>query len=123
MQTNPIAPSEKGTPWLAEKWEWADNYQKLTLTTRANVKWNDDQPFTAGDVAYLLEPGLDLATFAGTSDLPLSVDLAWLSFMVAALIGVVVAAVCAGTWLSLRASVVDALRIGEHWERRTWFRP
>ncbi|HEX6344508.1 ABC transporter substrate-binding protein [Umezawaea sp.] len=52
VQTNPIAPSEKGTPWLAEKWEWADNYQKLTLTTRADVKWNDDKPFTAGDVAY-----------------------------------------------------------------------
>jgi peptide/nickel transport system substrate-binding protein len=52
VQTNPIAPSEKGTPWLAEKWEWADNYQKLTLTTRANVKWSDDKPFTAGDVAY-----------------------------------------------------------------------
>jgi len=65
-------------------------------------------------VAFLLEPGLDLASFAGTKDLPLSVDLAWLSLMVAALIGVVVAAVCAGTWLSLRASVVDALRIGEH---------
>lgn len=52
VQTNPIAPSEKGTPWLAEKWEWADNYQKLVVTTRAGVKWNDDQPFTAGDVAY-----------------------------------------------------------------------
>ncbi|MET1073608.1 MAG: ABC transporter substrate-binding protein [Umezawaea sp.] len=52
VQTNPIAPSEKGTPWLADKWEWADNYQKLTVTTRSDVKWNDDQPFTAGDVAY-----------------------------------------------------------------------
>ncbi len=65
-------------------------------------------------VAFLLEPGLDLASFAGTSGLPLSVDLTWLSLMVAALIGVAVAAVCVGTWLSLRASVVDALRIGEH---------
>jgi peptide/nickel transport system substrate-binding protein len=52
VQTNPIKPSEKGTPWLAEKWEWADNYQKLTLTTRQNVKWSDGKPFSASDVAY-----------------------------------------------------------------------
>ncbi|MFD9733525.1 ABC transporter substrate-binding protein [Umezawaea sp. NPDC059074] len=52
VQTNPIAPSEKGTPWLAEKWEWADNYQKLTITTRKDVKWSDDKPFTAADVAF-----------------------------------------------------------------------
>lgn len=65
-------------------------------------------------VALLLEPGLGLAAFVGTSGLPLFVDWGALSLMVAALIGVVVAAVTGGTWLSRRARLVDALRIGEH---------
>jgi putative ABC transport system permease protein len=65
-------------------------------------------------VAFLLEPGLGLATFVGTSGLPLFVDWTVLSFLAAAMIGVVVVAVTAGTWLSLRVRPVDALRIGEH---------
>ena len=52
VQTNPIAPAKEGTPWLATKWEWADNYTKLTLTNRADVKWSDGQAFSAADVAY-----------------------------------------------------------------------
>lgn len=64
-------------------------------------------------VAFLLEPGLGFAAFVGTSGLPLVVDWVALSLMLAALIGVVVAAVAAGTWLSRRARLVDALRIGE----------
>ena len=64
-------------------------------------------------VAFLLQPGLGFAAFVGTSGLPLFIDWAALALMVAALIGVVVAAVTAGTWLSRRARLVDALRIGE----------
>ena len=64
-------------------------------------------------VAFLLEPGLGFAAFVGTSGLPLVVDWVALLLMLAALIGVVVAAVTAGTWLSRRARLVDALRIGE----------
>jgi putative ABC transport system permease protein len=65
-------------------------------------------------VAILVEPGLGLATFVGTSaGVPLFVDWAALALIVAALIGVVAVAVAAGTWVSRRARVVDALRIGD----------
>ncbi|MGZ6300150.1 MAG: FtsX-like permease family protein, partial [Candidatus Limnocylindria bacterium] len=66
-------------------------------------------------VAILCEPGLGLATFVGISGgVPLAVDWPALALMVAALIGVVAAAIAAGTWLSRRARLVDALRIDEH---------
>jgi putative ABC transport system permease protein len=65
-------------------------------------------------VAILCEPGLGLATFVGTSGgVPLFVDWPALALIAAALVGVVAAAVMAGTWLSRRAALVDALRIGE----------
>lgn len=65
-------------------------------------------------MAILCEPGLRLATFVGTSGrVPLFVDWPALALMVAALIGVVAAAVTGGIWLSRRARLVDALRIGE----------
>ena len=65
-------------------------------------------------VAILCEPGLGLATFVGSSqDVPLFVDWTALAVLAAALIGVVVAAVAAGTWLSRQGRLVDALRIGD----------
>ena len=65
-------------------------------------------------MAILCEPGLGLATFVGTSArVPLFVDWPALGLMVAALIGVAAAAVAGGIWLSRRARLVDALRIGE----------
>ena len=65
-------------------------------------------------VAVLCAPGLGLDTFVGISgDVELFVDWPALALMVAALIGVVAVAVMAGTWLSRRARLVDALRIGE----------
>jgi putative ABC transport system permease protein len=64
-------------------------------------------------VAMLCEPGMGLAAFVGTSGVPLFVDWPALALMIAALTGVVVAAVTAGTWLSRRRPMVDALRIGE----------
>jgi putative ABC transport system permease protein len=64
-------------------------------------------------IALLCEPGLGLASFVGTSGVPLFLDWGALAVMVAALIGVVAAAVAAGTWLSRRARLVDVLRIGE----------
>ncbi len=65
-------------------------------------------------VAILCAPGLGLDTFVGISgDVQLFVDWPALALMVAALIGVVAVAVMAGTWLSRRARLVDALRIGE----------
>jgi peptide/nickel transport system substrate-binding protein len=64
VMTNPIRPAEPGKPWLATKWEWADNFQKLTLTIRDNVKFSDGQPMTADDVVYTFNllkgnPGLN----------------------------------------------------------------
>ena len=65
-------------------------------------------------VAILCAPGLGLDTFVGISgDVPLFFDWPALALLVVALIGVAAAAVMAGTWLSRRARLVDALRIGE----------
>jgi putative ABC transport system permease protein len=64
-------------------------------------------------VALLCEPGLGLAAFVGTTGAPMFVDWPGLTVLVAVLIGVVAVAVTAGTWLSQRARLVEALRIGE----------
>jgi putative ABC transport system permease protein len=66
-------------------------------------------------IAILCEPGLGLATFVGINGaVPLSVDWPALALMATALIAVAAAAIAAGTWLSRRARLVDALRIDEH---------
>lgn len=64
-------------------------------------------------MAVLAEPGLGLAAFVGTGGVPLFVDWPGLAVMVLALVAVVAAAVTAGTWLSRRGRMVDALRIGD----------
>jgi putative ABC transport system permease protein len=65
-------------------------------------------------VAFLCEQGLALGTFVGTSSrVPVVVDWASIAVLLVGLVGVVAAAVAAGTWLSRRASLADALRIGE----------
>jgi putative ABC transport system permease protein len=64
-------------------------------------------------VAFLLEPGLRLTALVGASGVPLFIDWPTLGLMVAVLIVVVAAAVAAGTWVSRRARLVDALRMGE----------
>ena len=65
-------------------------------------------------IAALVEPGLGLATFVGLSGVPLYVDWTALALLAGSLIGVVGLAVAIGTWLSRRARMADALRIGEH---------
>jgi putative ABC transport system permease protein len=66
-------------------------------------------------IAILCEPGLGLATFVGIKGaVPLSVDWPALALMAIALIAVAATAIAAGTWLSRRARLVDALRIDEH---------
>lgn len=39
-------------PWLSTSYQWSDNNTTLTFKTRANVKWNDGQAFSAKDVEY-----------------------------------------------------------------------
>ncbi len=55
VMTNQVKPTEEGKPWLATKWEWSDNFQKLVLTIRDDVKWSDGKPMTAEDVAYTFD--------------------------------------------------------------------
>ncbi|MFJ6214203.1 ABC transporter substrate-binding protein [Streptomyces sp. NPDC092296] len=55
VMLNGVRPSDKGVPWLATAWDWADNYKKLTLTIRDNVSWSDGKPLTAEDVAYTFD--------------------------------------------------------------------
>jgi putative ABC transport system permease protein len=64
-------------------------------------------------IAFLVEPGLGLATFVGASGVTLFVDWGLLALMVVALVAVFVLAVAAGTWLARRARLVNALRMGE----------
>lgn len=65
-------------------------------------------------LAYLLEPGLNLAAFEGIDGAPLALDPTSLVLLGVALLAVVVAAVLGGTWLSLRVRAADVLRMGEH---------
>jgi putative ABC transport system permease protein len=64
-------------------------------------------------VGVLLEPSLGLGTFIGAGNVPPFVDWPALALLTGILIAVVTAAVVAGTWLSRRARLVNALRVGE----------
>jgi peptide/nickel transport system substrate-binding protein len=46
--------ADETIPWLAESWEYNDDYTELTIKTREGVEWSDGTPFTAGDVAFTL---------------------------------------------------------------------
>ncbi|HDM76344.1 MAG TPA: ABC transporter substrate-binding protein [Deltaproteobacteria bacterium] len=39
-------------PWLAESYEWRNNYLELVFYLRKDVKWSDGVPFTAKDVEF-----------------------------------------------------------------------
>jgi peptide/nickel transport system substrate-binding protein len=47
------------TPWLAEKWEYNDDYTELRIYLREGVNWNDGAPFTARDVVFTLNMAKD----------------------------------------------------------------
>jgi peptide/nickel transport system substrate-binding protein len=38
--------------WLAESWEYNDDFTEITMKLREGVTWNDGMPFTANDVAF-----------------------------------------------------------------------
>ncbi len=41
-------------PWLAESWEYNEDYTELRIKTREGVSWSDGTPFSAEDVAYTI---------------------------------------------------------------------
>jgi peptide/nickel transport system substrate-binding protein len=55
VMMNMVKPNDPGKAWLATKWTWTDNYSKLALTIRDNVKWSDGQALTGDDVAYTFQ--------------------------------------------------------------------
>lgn len=38
--------------WLAEGYEYNDDYTQMTITTRPEAAWNDGTPFTAADIEF-----------------------------------------------------------------------
>ena len=52
--------ADKWYMWLAESYEFAPDFKKLTIKTRANIKWSDGAPFSADDVAYTMNTLRDL---------------------------------------------------------------
>jgi peptide/nickel transport system substrate-binding protein len=51
FQFNWLKPTQVD-PWLATGYTWSDGGRALALTIRSGVKWSDNQPFTAADVAF-----------------------------------------------------------------------
>ena len=41
--------------WLAESWEYNDEFTEITVRLREGIRWSDDHPFTAADVAFTLD--------------------------------------------------------------------
>lgn len=41
--------------WLAESYEYNDDFTELTIKTRPGITWSDGEPFSAEDVAFTLE--------------------------------------------------------------------
>ncbi|MFW6074839.1 MAG: ABC transporter substrate-binding protein [Chloroflexota bacterium] len=38
--------------WLAEDWEYNDDFTEITMTLREGIAWSDGEPFTAEDVEF-----------------------------------------------------------------------
>jgi peptide/nickel transport system substrate-binding protein len=49
-------------PWLAERWERADDGRRYTVTLRSGVSFADGHPFTADDVVFSFEALYDPAS-------------------------------------------------------------
>ncbi len=46
--------ADEHIPWLAESYEYNDDFTELTIKIRSGVEWSDATPFTAKDVAFTL---------------------------------------------------------------------
>ena len=52
--------ADKTYLWLAESYEFAPDFKRLTIKTRPGIAWSDGVPFSAEDVAYTLNTLRDL---------------------------------------------------------------
>jgi peptide/nickel transport system substrate-binding protein len=65
--------ADETIPWLAESWEYNEDYTQLRINLRTGISWSDGEPFSAEDVAYTLNTakeygpdvkwGVDVGTF------------------------------------------------------------
>ena len=46
--------ADKTYMWLAESYEFASDFRRLTVKTRPGIAWSDGVPFSAEDVVYTL---------------------------------------------------------------------
>lgn len=61
--------TDEYVPWLAESYEYNDDFTAITVKLRDGVTWNDGKPFTADDVVFTYEllrdnPGMTWAVEA-----------------------------------------------------------
>src|SRR5271154_4772456 len=52
--------ADKMYMWLAENYEFTEDFKQLTIKTRQGIKWSDGTPFSAEDVAYTMNTLRDL---------------------------------------------------------------
>ena len=51
-------------PWLAEKFEYLDNYTRMRVYLRRGVTWSDGYPFTADDVIFWYNVEMNYTTLS-----------------------------------------------------------
>jgi len=56
-------------PWLAEEWQYNDDFTVLDIKIRKGVEWSDGHPFTARDPAFMLNMLMANPTMAYSGDL------------------------------------------------------
>ena len=54
--------ADKWYPWLAESWQYSQDFTELTIKTRSGITWSDGTPFSAQDVAFTLNSLRDLGS-------------------------------------------------------------
>ena len=52
--------ADKWYMWLAQSYEFTEDFKQLTIKTRPDIKWSDGTPFSAEDVAYTMNTLRDL---------------------------------------------------------------
>jgi peptide/nickel transport system substrate-binding protein len=54
--------ADKELLWLAESYQYSNDFNQLTIKTRSGINWSDGKPFSAEDVAYTLRSLRDLGS-------------------------------------------------------------